>query len=52
MTMTTVKLTPSEIKILTYYRSLREERFYCSITTIAKACTVTRTVQWANAQIR
>jgi hypothetical protein len=42
-------LTPSEIRILRFYRNFHSERFCCSIKTIARVCGVgTRTVQRAN----
>jgi hypothetical protein len=48
-----MKLTPSEVRVLRFYRDFRKERFCCSIKTIAKACSVgTRTVQRANAQFQ
>jgi hypothetical protein len=44
-----LELTPYEIRILRFYRGLREERFCRSIKTIAESCSVgTRTVQRAN----
>lgn len=46
-------LTPSEIRILRFYRDFREERFCCSLKTIAKACGVgTRTVQRTNNRLQ
>jgi hypothetical protein len=49
----TIKLTKAETRILRFYRDFREERFCCSIRTIAQACSVgTRTVQRANARFQ
>jgi hypothetical protein len=46
-------LTPSEIRILRFYRNFREERFRRSIASIARECSVgTRTVQRANARFQ
>ena len=51
--MTPVKLTPSEVRVLRFYRSYKAERFCCSLKTIAKACRIEpRTVRRANARFR
>lgn len=48
-----IKLTRTETRILQFYRDFREERFCCSIKTIAEACSVgTRTVQRANVRFQ
>src|SRR5712691_3757472 len=48
-----MKLTQSETTILRFYRDFREERFCCSIKTIAQATGLgTRTVQRANARLQ
>ena len=51
--MTTKPLTNAEVRILRFYRAFREERFCCSIKTIAQGCAVgTRTVQRANVRFQ
>src|SRR4029077_3434078 len=48
-----IQLTRSEVRILRFYRDFRNERFCCSIKTIAARCGIeSRTVQRAKAQFQ